>query len=193
MCFDKVRICLIKRKGRLVIYLLLMVLPAQHNDIPELVKLINSAYRGEGSKQGWTTEADLLEGELRTDEEVLKELMTRGTFLKYTSEHKISGCVYLEKQGQQLYLGMLTVAPGLQSTGIGKKLLAASEDYAFEKACGSIIMNVISLRPELIGWYERHGYRRTGKTSPFPSDNKFGRPVVPLEFIELKKDLPNSS
>jgi len=76
-----------------------MVIPAKYKDIPELVKLINSAYRGEGSKKGWTTEAHLLEGELRTDEETLDKLMnSTGNFLKYTEEDKIRGCVYLEKK-----------------------------------------------------------------------------------------------
>jgi ribosomal protein S18 acetylase RimI-like enzyme len=166
-----------------------MILSAAYNDISELVKLINSAYRGQASKQGWTTEADLLDGELRTDEETLKQLMHSGIFLKYLEGSKIQGCVYLQKQNEQLYLGMLSVSPGMQAKGIGKKLLTASENYALEKNCSSIIMNVISIRRELISWYERYGYLRTGERKPFPSDNKFGKPIIPLEFIELEKHL----
>jgi ribosomal protein S18 acetylase RimI-like enzyme len=175
-----------------------MISIAQQHDIPGLVSLINSAYRGEASKKGWTTEADLLEGELRTDEESIGQLMIAGTFLKYTENDVLQGCVYLEKQRIQLpsapngklYLGMLSLSPAAQAKGIGKKLLAASEKYGREKNCETIIMNVISLRHELIHWYERHGYKRTGQTKPFPVDNKFGKPVVSLEFIELEKNLP---
>ena len=166
-----------------------MISPAAHKDIPELVRLINSAYRGEGSKKGWTTEAHLLEGELRTDEATLSSLMDPyGSFLIYKEGNKIQGCVYLQKQNEKLYLGMLTVAPEMQAKGIGKKLLTASEKYALDEHFSSIIMNVISLRLELISWYERHGYTKTGKTKPFPSDNKFGKPVMTLEFLELEKN-----
>ncbi len=85
-----------------------MVIPAGYKDIPELVQLINSAYRGESSKKGWTTEAHLLDGDLRTDEETLKQLIdSSGSFLKYTEENIIMGCVYLQKQNEKLYLGML--------------------------------------------------------------------------------------
>jgi ribosomal protein S18 acetylase RimI-like enzyme len=166
-----------------------MIVPAAYNDIPELVKLINSAYRGEYSKKGWTTEAHLLDGELRTDQETLDQLMHSGSFLKYTEENKIQGCVYLQKQNEKLYLGMLSVSPNIQARGVGKKFLAESEKYAIEKNCSSIIMNVISIRYELISWYERHGYKQTGETKPFPADNKFGMSLTSLEFIVLEKNL----
>jgi ribosomal protein S18 acetylase RimI-like enzyme len=141
-------------------------------------------------KKGWTTEAHLLDGELRTDQETLDHLMYMGSFLKYTEGNKIQGCVYLQNQNEKLYLGMLSLSPDIQARGIGKKLLAASEKYAREKNCSSIIMNVISIRHELINWYERHGYKQTGEIKPFPADNKFGVPLTSLEFIVLKKNLP---
>jgi len=166
-----------------------MILPAEHKDIPSLVSLINSAYRGEASKRGWTTEADLLDGELRTDEEAMKQLTNSGNFLKDEEGKHLRGCVYLQKQGDKLYLGMLSVSPRIQAQGIGKKLLEAAEIHAVEQNCKAIIMNVISLRHELIRWYERHGYERTSRIKPFPADDQFGRPVVPLEFVELEKQL----
>lgn len=166
-----------------------MISPADYSDIPELVVLINSAYRGEASKRGWTTEADLLDGELRTDEEAMKQLMDTGSFLKDTEGGYLRGCVYLQKQGDKLYLGMLSVSPRIQAQGIGKELLEAAEKHALEQNCKTIVMNVISLRHELIHWYERHGYKRTGQIKPFPTDDKFGKPVVPLEFVELAKFL----
>jgi ribosomal protein S18 acetylase RimI-like enzyme len=88
-----------------------------------------------------------------------------------------------------MYLGMLSVSPGAQASGIGKEFLSASEKYALAEGCHSIIMNVISLRVELISWYERHGYMQTGETKPFPNDTKFGTPKHPIEFIVLEKKL----
>ena len=160
------------------------------DDIPELVLLINSAYRGDASRKGWTTEADLLQGELRTDISTLTGIMNKpgATVLKYISdEGKINGCVYLQKQERGLYLGMLTVAPELQAGGIGKKLLEAAAGHAKQNHCPSIFMNVISLRGELIAWYERHGYQLTGEIKPLPADNRFGVPTQPLEFAIMEK------
>src|SRR5579871_4640650 len=105
---------------------------AAPNDIPELVRLINSAYRGEASKKGWTTEADLLDG-VRTNEKNLEEIMDEQglVLLKcLNGDGEIIGSVYLKKHKEKLYLGMLTVQPDLQGFGIGKKLLQASEDHA---------------------------------------------------------------
>src|SRR5690349_9953050 len=108
-------------------------------DIEELNKLVNSAFRGESSKQGWTTEADLLDG-IRIDEKTLEENITQpdSWIYKYVDEQgKIAGCVRLKKNGERLYLGMLTVSPVLRSKGIGKQLLQASEDLAKELKCNS--------------------------------------------------------
>lgn len=169
-----------------------MISTATTNDVPALVRLVNSAYRGESSKQGWTTEADLLGG-IRTDEETLTDLMKKpgAVFLKYENDNDVlQGCVYLEKQGAQLYLGMLTVAPQLQNGGIGKQLLQAAEVYGHEQNCTSVVMSVISVRAELIQWYERRGYHKTGATKPFPhEDPRFGLPKQRLEFLILEKPL----
>lgn len=166
--------------------------PLQSQDIEELVSLVNSAYRGEASKKGWTTEADLLEGNLRIDKPSLQVLLQKpgATVLVYKSaENKLTGCVYLQQENNQLYLGMLTVSPGAQAQGIGKQLLYAAEAHAKKINCTAIVMNVISVRHELIAWYERHGYLNTGETKPFPKDVKFGKPVQALEFILLIKEL----
>jgi ribosomal protein S18 acetylase RimI-like enzyme len=166
--------------------------PATINDTPKLVKLVNSGYRGEASKKGWTTEADLLEGDLRIDLPSLQDMLNgRGAALlkAESNDGDIVGCVYLQKQEKGLYLGLLTVSPELQAGGIGKQLLAASEIYARENDCPCIFMRVISRRVELVAWYERHGYQKTGETNPFPTDQQFGIPTAPLEFIILKKVL----
>lgn len=168
-----------------------MITKALLEDIPELVTLINSAYRGETSKKGWTTEAHLLEGK-RTDEPEMTAIFLdpKNTFLKYTENNTIIGSVLLVKKEQQLYLGMLTVSPELQNSGIGKKLLAEAENHAKTLGLFSIIMTVISVREELISWYKRHGYVDTGEREAFPES---GIHVTvsdePLEFIFLEKKL----
>jgi len=158
-------------------------------DIPGLNRLVNSAYRGESSKKGWTTEADLLDG-IRTDPEALEDMMEQpgAVILKCSdSEHRLFGCVFLRKTENKLYLGMLTVSPERQGAGIGKMLLKASEAHARQHDCKYIVMSVISLRRELIDWYERNGYQATGETAPFPKDPRFGIPKQPLEFIMMEK------
>jgi len=164
---------------------------AQKQDIPALNKLINSAYRGEAAKKGWTTEADLLDG-VRTDEDALKVLLETPGAVMLTARNDgkdITGCVYLEKQPDSFYLGMLTVSPLLQAAGIGKQLLYAAEDYVRQQGYHSINMSVISVRHELIAWYQRHGYAVTGETKPFPANPAFGIPRQPLEFIIMKKSV----
>ena len=168
-----------------------MITKATTNDIPELNILVNSAYRGESSKKGWTTEEHLLGG-IRTDEEGLLQTFENEqiTILKYTENDKIIGTVSLEKQGEKLYLGMLTVSPDLQGGGVGKQLLKAAEVFAREEKIPKIVMTVISVRAELIAWYERHGYIRTGETKPFPMDDpNFGMPKEFLEFVVLEKNV----
>lgn len=168
------------------------LLTAEVKDIPELVALINSAYRGEVSKQGWTTEADLLKGEARTDIATLTSLMEKpsAVILKWLeSNATICGSVYLDIQEKGLYLGMLTVSPTMQDKGIGKQLMHAAEDHAKKNNCACIFMNVISIRYELVAWYERLGFKKNGEVKPVPSDPRYGVTVMPLEFHIMQKDL----
>ncbi len=164
--------------------------PATVDDIPALNQLVNSAYRGDSSRKGWTTEADLLGG-IRTSEETLQEMFAnpRASILKYIKDDQLLGCVYLEHKGDNMYLGMLTVSPELQAGGIGRQLLEAAEAYAREQQCRAVTMTVIPQRHELLAWYERRGYQRTGAVHPFPDDPRFGDPKVPLSFIELEKEI----
>ncbi len=167
------------------------ITPSVQTDIPELAHLVNSAYRGEGSKKGWTTEADLLHG-TRTDETNLFELMsdTNAVILKCLNENgEIIACVYLQKQQSRLYLGMLSVYPEIQGGGIGKAILAEADAHAIKSNCSCVFMTVISVRHELIAWYERHGYKKTGEKMPFPVGEKFGIQKQPLELIVLEKIL----
>ncbi|NJN34131.1 MAG: GNAT family N-acetyltransferase [Saprospiraceae bacterium] len=166
-----------------------MIRKAQIEDISALNKLVNSAYRGESSKRGWTTEEHLLGGVRTTEDMLLQTLSTPSvSILVFVEKEAILGCVSLEKRADSLYLGMLTVSPELQGGGIGKKLLAASEAFARDVQSEKITMTVISVRQELIAWYERCGYHATGEKKPFPMNNpKFGEPKQFLEFIVMEK------
>lgn len=159
------------------------------NDVAELATLINSSYRGELSKKGWTTEAHLIDGQ-RIDAEGLTEHMADpdALFLKNTDESgKITGCVYLQKRGTKLYLGMLTVSPLLQAKGLGRQLLQAAEDYALSINYHTITMTVITTRLELLSWYERRGYHNTGTIIPLNITEKFGILKQPVDLFILEK------
>ncbi len=168
-----------------------MITKSTLEDIPALLTLINSAYRGETSKKGWTTEAHLLEGKRTTEEELTEIILDpKNTFLKFIENNQIIGTALLVKKEHQLYLGMLTVSPVLQNGGIGKKLLAEAEIRAKALGLPSIIMTVVSVRSELIAWYKRHGYVETGEREPFPpSEIHINISDKPLEFIFLEKKI----
>lgn len=168
-----------------------MITKATLKDVSALNQLINSAYRGETSKKGWTTEANLLEG-LRTTEQELTETIQdkKNTILKFTQNEQIIGCVLLIEKEQQLYLGMLTVSPDLQNSGIGKQLLHQAETQALALGLPKIVMTVISVREELIAWYKRNGYQETGAREPFPASHAHSAIAKePLEFIVLEKKI----
>lgn len=170
---------------------MLQIKEATVGDVPEICRLVNSAYRGETSRKGWTTEADLIDG-IRIDEATLLDMLSskESTILKCLNEQNfIIGCVYLKTEGEHLYLGMLTVSPELQAKGIGKMLLEASEARAFSAGITSILITVISTRSELISWYKRRGYFETGERHPFPSEEKFGKPKQSVEFSVMQKKL----
>lgn len=167
------------------------------NELSSLVELVNSAYRGESSKAGWTTEADLLGGQ-RIDFAKAHEIFTNRLqqVLVWPSGQSVgpslNACVLLERKGQKAYLGMLTVRPQLQNFGLGRKLLETSEAWVKENwQVSEVEMTVVSARTELIAWYERRGYRLTGERRPFPmTDERFGLPkVAHLEFVVLEKSL----
>jgi ribosomal protein S18 acetylase RimI-like enzyme len=166
---------------------------AELRDAPALADLVNSAYRGDSSRQGWTTEADFLGGQ-RTDAEKVSEMILspEAVILMGLREGRLEACVYLQKKGRRAYLGMLTVRPELQNAGWGKRLLKQSEAWVRAHwQSDHIEMTVITIRTELIAWYERHGYKKTGRTQPFPyNDERFGIPKVPdLKFIVLEKTI----
>jgi ribosomal protein S18 acetylase RimI-like enzyme len=159
--------------------------PATIEDIPELVNLVNSAYRGEG---GWTGEAHLIGGP-RTGVEDVEELVREsgGVILTGWEGEELVGCVHLKKEKEKLYLGMLSVWPAKQGLGTGKRLMAAAETYARGHGYKTIRITVILVREELIAWYERHGFRRTGEVEAFHAGDRFGAVKRPLELAVLEK------
>jgi GNAT superfamily N-acetyltransferase len=148
-------------------------------DVAAIVALVESAYRGDVSRKGWTTEADLLDGQ-RTDPAGVAELIAKPgcCILLAERDGAMVACANLEKRGDAGYFGMFSVRPDLQGAGIGKAMLAEAERIALEDwRCSEMQMTVISVRDELIAWYERRGYRRTGIYSPFPyGDERYGIP-----------------
>jgi len=162
-------------------------------DAPAVAALVNSAYRGESSKAGWTTEADLLGGQRVDGARLVEMIMTPdNVILLFEADGALLGCVHLERTGEDCYLGMLTVKPTSQGGGLGRQLLEAAERWAIEHWFSRIMhMTVITQRAELIAWYERRGYRRTGERKPFPyGDERFGLPRRDdLVFDVLRKQL----
>lgn len=158
-------------------------------DASQLVELINSAYRGKSSRQGWTTEADLLDG-LRTDIEEIQSLLVNPDTLiiKCEAAGILVGSVRLQYSGEQVEIGMFAVSPPLQGQGIGKRLLSFAEQMALQTwPVNRLEMSVISCRKELIAFYERLGYRRTGICQPFYLNPELWQPKVSglmLEFLE---------
>jgi ribosomal protein S18 acetylase RimI-like enzyme len=171
---------------------------ANHDDIPALVALVTSAYRGEVSKQGWTTEADLLDGQ-RIDPEMLDADLTQPQSLILLAEDgaRLIACARIAVEPAEdgvpsAYFGMFSVSPESQGSGIGKSMLAEAERIAHETlACTRIRMTVIDCRDELIAYYVRRGYRRTGIKKPFPyGDPRYGLPKRDdLQFEILEKTL----
>ncbi|QNA46653.1 GNAT family N-acetyltransferase [Lacibacter sediminis] len=169
-----------------------MIAIATTEDIPQIVQLLNSAYRGESSKRGWTTEADLIAGDRRTDAASVAIVMNQpgSIILKYTNEEgEIIGTVNLQQHERGVYLGMFAVSPNQQGGGIGKQLLNAADEHAKNIGSGKIYMSVISVRKELIDWYKRHGYAETGERKPFVEDDLTGKHLQKLEFLILEKNI----
>lgn len=162
-------------------------------DVPALVALVTSAYRGETSRLGWTTEADLLDGQ-RIDAQVLLADIQRprSAVLIAERERDMVACVHVADVDGAGYLGMFSVQPANQGSGVGSELMLEGERYAHEDLGLSLMrMTVIDVREELMAWYERRGYARTGVKKPFPyGDTRFGIPRRDdLRFEVLEKHL----
>lgn len=166
-------------------------------DIDAVVALVESAYRGESGLRGWTTESHLLDGR-RTDAADVGELIARqgSRILLAERDGRLLASCHVERQGDTGYFGMFAVDPAEQGSGLGKRVLAHAERIAREEwGCRAMHMTVIVQRDELIGWYQRRGYRRTGQFKPFPyGDERFGIPRRDdLRFEVLSKDFADAA
>jgi len=174
-------------------------------DIPAIVALVQSAYRGDASRVGWTTEADLLDGQRIDAEGVAADMARpRSRVLLAERDGVLLACAHVEVRrddragrddrsgGDSGYFGMFAVRPTLQGSGIGKLVLTEGERVVRDEwQCTRMRMTVIDVRDELIAWYERRGFRRTGQYWAFPYGNpRFGIPRRDdLKFEWLEKDL----
>ncbi|WP_086734753.1 GNAT family N-acetyltransferase [Erythrobacter colymbi] len=162
------------------------ITPATPAHTPALKELLEAAYRGDSARQGWNHEADILDDE-RTSREELDALLADPavTILTARVGDSLVGCVAVTRKDTQLgYLGMLCVLPTLQSAGLGRKLLEAAEDLARAQGLAAMEMTVIDSRDSLIAWYERRGYAFTGERRPFPVLRD-----PPVNFVVLEKPL----
>ncbi len=171
--------------------------PAADADIPAVVALMNLAFRGAGPQASWNTEALYIDGDRTTEGLLREDLAAKPDAVLLTTwsagRSALQGTVWLEPLGDGVwYLGSLTVDPGLQNAGAGRRLLTASEAWVQARGGHTIRMTVVNVRDTLIAWYVRRGYRLTGDVTPFPYDDaRFGVPKRDdLTFVTLSKSLP---
>lgn len=169
---------------------------AQETDLAAIAYLVNAAYRGRAAKQGWSTEADYIDGARTTVDLLTTDLAAqrRAMLLGWRDQPQspLIGCVWLEPHnGATWSLGMLTVRPDLQDRGIGRQILEQAEAAAGRAGADCVRMIVMNIRHTLIAWYQRRGYALTGETLPFPYENsRFGTPKrKDLNFVVLEKRL----
>lgn len=166
---------------------------ATTDDVDAIVALVHAAYRGDSSRAGWTTEADLLDGQ-RTDPDGVLASITApdSVVLVVESGDALVACCHLERRGSRGYFGMFAVDPARQGGGLGRQVIEYAEELARTRwGCSVMEMTVIRQRTDLIAFYERRGYADTGRRSPFPyGDERFGIPRRDdLEFTLLEKEL----
>ena len=166
---------------------------ATSRDAGAVVSLVESAYRGDSSRAGWTTEADLLDGQRTDHDEVTSLIADPATVLLLaTVRGELAGSVAVRLEPPRIaHVAMFAIRPTLQGAGLGKALLAEAERVARERGAVTAEMTVIEQRTELLAWYARRGYHPTGETEPFPYDNpRFGSPRRDdLRFLVLAKRL----
>lgn len=166
---------------------------ARHDDVRAIVALVERTYRGDASRAGWTTEADLLEGQRIDPQGVVESIEADHSrvVVAFSGENLVA-CAHVQQRPAIGYFGMFSVDPGHQGSGLGGTVLAECERQLLDDLdCSAVEITVLKQRVDLIPWYERRGYRLTGERRPFPyGDERFGVPrVADLEFVVLQKSL----
>ncbi|MFL6240283.1 MAG: GNAT family N-acetyltransferase [Actinomycetes bacterium] len=167
---------------------------ATEADLAAVHALVESAYRGESSRAGWTTEADLVDGP-RTSVDELRAIITapdNAFLLARDGAGSLLACCHLQRRGDALYFGMFAVDPTRQADGVGTAMLAEAERIARDLwRLPRVTMQVIEARTELIDWYARRGYHQTGNALPFPYDvqARTGPRIAGLRLVMLEKAL----
>ena len=145
-------------------------------DAAQITAVINAAFR--------IAEEFFIDGNRITQAEV-EESMTKGDFLLAEADGKVNGCVYVELRGERSYLGLLSVDPTTQQSGLGSRLMIEAERYCRERGSHSMDILIVNLREELPAFYEKRGYVESG-TTPFPADVPTR---IPCHFINMSKPL----
>lgn len=163
-----------------------MVHRASRDEVEKIVALVNSAYRPLGHERGWTHEADLVSGQRIGAKQALSLFSGRSSILTLKNGPEIVACVHVKPTKYAAEIGMLAVAPQHQARGLGKRMLDGAENCAFDTfGTTAFRMIVLSPRVELIDFYERRGYRRTGKAMDYPGSAGFGEPLVKGLRVEV--------
>lgn len=146
---------------------------AKVSDVPALLQLVEDAYRGGKATVAWKNEHDRVTGPRTSKNELSRYITsTESSILVLESGNgTFAGCVCVEKQGADAHIGLLAVNPSFQNQGVGRRLLEDAESYGQAQfGCTSGVMWVLSGRDELLEFYRRRGYEKTGETVPFPAE-----------------------
>lgn len=167
---------------------------ANESDASAIAKLVNSAYRPSLGAAGWTHESELVAGERTTPAQVVEAIKRASSIILVRCEKSaIVACVHIEKEGKNSHIGMLAVEPVLQTTGIGKQILELAENYAIKLfGAEKLILVVVSARSELIAFYLRRGYQKTGSVMDYPLSAGAGTPKNPALKIEVLEKWSNN-
>ncbi|TXI16858.1 MAG: GNAT family N-acetyltransferase [Nitrosomonas sp.] len=159
---------------------------AVYEQAQAIADLVNLTYRGD---IGWTTEASIISGDRTSRNEIQAALMDPDAYFFITSQAQLlTSCIYVAKKQDYAYIGFFSVHPSLQGKGLGKFVLAQTEIFAMETMrVRKFIMFVVSQRQELIAFYERRGYVRTGRIETYPVQTNIGVPKISgltIEYLE---------
>ncbi len=168
---------------------------ANQDDAEKVTALIERAYRGPEAARGWSNEAHLLTGARTTGEEIMALIAdhdARFVLAEISDPMEgdiLAGCALIQKDGDGAYFGMFAIEPAMQIGGLGKALLAKCERAVRDLwASQFMAMVVISVRHELIEWYQRRGYSLTGQREAFPFGPGSGEIRRDFDLVELRKD-----